>query len=174
MIKAAKKAISAVLGKQDCSDEQLHSVFCGVESLLNSRPLTYQSSDPKDNVPLTPNHFLYGQMGGSNALEVEEEGFQPQQRWRKVQQLISQVWSRWLKEFIPLLNRRPKWLSVVDSLKIGDVVMLLETGLPRGQWPLGRIVDTFPGKDGHSCVAKVLCAEKTIIRPIHMLVPLNV
>ena len=50
------------------TDEELITVSTGVESLLNSRPLTYQSSDPRDDVPLTPNHFLRGQMGGQWAF----------------------------------------------------------------------------------------------------------
>ena len=76
MVKAAKKAIYAVVGERDVNDEKLITVFTGVESLLNSRPLTYQSSDPRDSVPLTPNHFLHGQMGGQFAPEsVETTGY---------------------------------------------------------------------------------------------------
>ena len=69
MVKAAKKAIYAVVSDRDVTDEELITVFTGAESLLNSRPLTYQSSDPRDDVPLTPNHFLHGQMGGQFAAE---------------------------------------------------------------------------------------------------------
>ena len=64
MVKAAKKAIYAVVSDRDVTDEELITVLAGAESLLNSRPLTYQSSDPRDDVPLTPNHFLHGQLGG--------------------------------------------------------------------------------------------------------------
>lgn len=173
MVKAAKKAIYAVLSNSDVTDEELITVVAGAESLLNSRPLTYQSSNPRDNVPLTPNHFLYGQMSGQFAPEsVDTTRFNPRKRWRKVQDLISQVWSRWLKEYLPMLNTRPKWTEVVKDLKEGDVVLVLDPNLPRGQWPLGRIVETFPGRDGHTRVAKVQCGEKTVVRPIHKLVPL--
>ena len=90
MVKAAKKAIDAVVGERDVKDEELITVFTGVKSLLNSRPLTYQSSDPRDDVPLTPNHFLHGQMGGQFAPEcVETTPLHPRQRWRKVQDIIS-------------------------------------------------------------------------------------
>ena len=69
LVKAAKKAIYVVVGDRDVTDEELITVSTGVESLLNSRPLTYQRSDPRDDVPLTPNHFLHGQMGGQFAPE---------------------------------------------------------------------------------------------------------
>ena len=58
MVKAVKKAIYAVIGNADLTDEELMTVFTGAESLLNSQPLTYQSSDVRDILPLTPNHFF--------------------------------------------------------------------------------------------------------------------
>jgi len=95
MVKAAKKAIYAVLSSSDVTDEELITVVTGAESLLNSRPLTYQSANVKDDVPLTPNHFLYGQMGGQFAPEsIDTTRFNPRKRLRKVQELISRVWSR--------------------------------------------------------------------------------
>ena len=67
MIKSAKRAVYAVLGNGDIRDEELITALAGVESLINSRPLTYHTSDPKDATPLTPNHFLHGQIGGQGA-----------------------------------------------------------------------------------------------------------
>ena len=151
------------------------TVFSGAESLLNSRPLTYQSSDVRDIVPLTPNHFLYGQAGGQLAPEaIETTGFHPKQRWRKVQHLISLVWRRWMKEYLPTLIPRSKWLKVQGDLQVGDIVLVCQSDLPRGHWPLGRILEVYAGKDGHNRVAQVQLAEKTLMRPIHKLVPLNV
>ena len=72
IVKAAKKATYAVVRDRDVTDEELITVFAGVESLLNSRLLTYQSSDPQDSDPLTPNHFLHDQMGGQFAPESIE------------------------------------------------------------------------------------------------------
>ena len=173
MIKSAKHAIYAVLGNSDIRDEELITAFVAAEGLLNSRLLTYQSSDPKDITPLTPNHFLHGQVGGEVAPEsVDCTTFNLRNRWRRVQQLLNQVWSRWLKEYLPTLNRRPKWTEIVKNMKEGDVVLALENNLPRGRWPLGRIIETYPGKDGHTRVAKVQCGDRTLIRPIHKLVPL--
>ena len=43
------------------------------KSLLNSRPLTYQTGNIDDDVPLTPNHFLHGQMGGRLAPETVDQ-----------------------------------------------------------------------------------------------------
>ena len=84
-------------------------MFTGLESLLNFRPLAYQSLDRREDVPLTPYHFLHGQMGGKFAPEsVKTTTFHLRQKWRKVQGIIPRVWRRWLKECIPALNSRPK------------------------------------------------------------------
>ena len=65
MIKAAKRAISAILQDAHVTDKELQTCFTEVESLLNSRPLTTTSDDPNDEPVLTPNHFIIGQMGGA-------------------------------------------------------------------------------------------------------------
>ena len=140
-----------------------------------SRPLTYQSSDPQEDVPLTPNHFLQGQMEGQFVPDsVETTPLHLRQRWRKVQGIISGVWRRWLKECIPALNSRPKWTSEFRDLKVGDVVLVIQPDTPRGRWPLGRIAQVYPGRDGHTRVAKVACGVKTVVRRINKLIPLGI
>ena len=173
LIKAAKKAISAVVHKADITDEELLTVFTGVEALLNSRPLTYQTSDVHDDVPLTPNHFLHGQAGGQYAVEaVDSFSFNPKRRWRRIQELIRHVWHRWLKEWLPLLNQRRKWLLPQKNLQVGDVVVVVDTGSARGNWPLGRVVEVFPGGDGNVRVVKLQVGKNILTRPITKLCPL--
>ena len=88
MVKSAKKAIKAILGQADINDEEFMTTIIGAEGLINSRPLTYQSACHIDDVPLTPNHFLHGQIGGNFApTSVDETQFSPPKRWRYVQEL---------------------------------------------------------------------------------------
>ena len=84
------------------------------------------------------------------------------------------MWRRWLKECVPALNSRPKWTSEFRDLKVGDVVIVVQPDTPRGRWPLGRIVGVYPGRDGHTRVAKVACGVKTLVRPITKLIPLEI
>ena len=65
------------------------------------------------------------------------------------------------------LRSRPKWTSEVQDLKVGHVVLVIQPDAPRGRWPLGRIVEVYPGRDGHTRVAKVVCGVETVVRPIH-------
>ena len=174
MIKAAKKAIRAILRNADVNDEELMTAFVGVEALLNSRPLTYQSADPRDATPLTPNHFLHGQMGGVSAPEsVDEVEFSPRNRLRRVQELISQFWKRWMREWLPLLNARQKWTEAKPDLKIGDIVLAISPDCPRAYWPLGRVLEVFPGQDGHVRVAKIQIGQNAVMRPVSKCVLLD-
>ena len=93
MIKSAKRAITAILNNDDVKDEELMTAFYGAEALINLRPLTYQSANVKDSVPLTPNHFLHGQVGGQFAPEVTDKvAYDPKRRWRRVQELVRHLW----------------------------------------------------------------------------------
>ena len=175
MIKAAKRAIYAILGNADTTDEELMTSFTGAEALINSRPLTYQSADPKDDTPLTPNHFLHGQIGGQFAPgSVDDMAYHPQRRWRRVQELVKHFWYRWVKEWLPSLNSRKKWLHPQRDLEVGNVVLVLSTDSPRGHWPLGRITEIHPGRDGHVRVAKVQVGKNVLTRPISKLCPLEI
>ena len=53
MIKSAKRAIAAVLGGAEVNDNELETIFIGVGSLLNSRPLTTVSNDSNDSKPFS-------------------------------------------------------------------------------------------------------------------------
>ena len=110
MIKAAKRAVSSILGNADISDDELHTAFTAAESLLNARPLTYQNADIKDVIPLTPNHFLFRQVGGEFAPEsVKTADYHPKKRWRRIQELVRHFWKRWIHKWLPSLSPRRKW-----------------------------------------------------------------
>ena len=78
LIKAAKRSRVDidVLNNADLTDEELLTAMVGAEGLMNSRPITYPNVD--DPEPLTPNHFLFNQVGGQFALEsIDTELYNP-------------------------------------------------------------------------------------------------
>ena len=174
MIKAAKRAIFAIMNNADVNDEELLTTFTGAESLINSRPLTYQSINPEDDIPLTPNHFLQGQIGGKFAPEVDEEvSGKPKKRWRRIQELTRQFWHRWMCEWVPSLSSRKKRYRSQKKLQIGDIVLLVSSENPQAHWPLGRVIELYPGKDGYVHSVKLLVGDKQFVRPIVKLCPLE-
>ena len=75
--------------------------MCEAESIVNSRPLTKVSDDPKDAEALTPNHLLLLRAGPSlpPGIFTKEERY-GRRRWRQVQYMAEIFWSRWLKEYL--------------------------------------------------------------------------
>ena len=150
MIKAAKRAIYGILSKADITDEELSTAFTGAEDLISSRPLTYQTADIKDDIPLTPNHFLYGLAGTEFSPDsADAECYNLKKRWRRMQELVKHFWGRWMKEWLPGLNKRYKWFKKEKDFKVGDVVLILSTESKQGKSILGTTSDVFPGKDNH-------------------------
>ena len=98
MIKATKKAIYAILGAADITHDKLLNAVVGADGLINFRPLTHQTDDPTDLIPLTPNSFLHCQLGGRFAPDsVDSEAFNPRRRWRQVKEIVRYFWHRLLR-----------------------------------------------------------------------------
>lgn len=167
MVKSAKKAIYAVLSNTEITDEELVTAITGAEGLINSRPITYQSANPSDDIVLTPNHFLIGQLGGQLAPQIPDtDCYDIRKRWRFVQELLRHFWKRWLKEYLPTLGTRSKWFHRSRDFKVDDVVLLVDPEIPRGHWPLGKIVKVYSGQDGHVRVVDLKIGETVLRRPI--------
>ena len=58
LIRATRRVLTAIVGKNVLDDERLRTVFCEIEGILNNRPITRNSDDHNDDEPLTPNHYF--------------------------------------------------------------------------------------------------------------------
>ncbi|XP_074641239.1 uncharacterized protein LOC141898989 [Tubulanus polymorphus] len=135
MIRSSKRAIKAVIGTADVTDEELLTVITGAESLLNSRPLIAPGSNVNEEPMLTPNHFMIGRLGGPVTPDsVDYTPFSLRSRWRFCQDLLKQYWVKWLDEIVKCLADRKKWSHERANMKAGDVVLLVDPSLPRRDW----------------------------------------
>jgi len=156
--------------EQSVDDESLSTMFCLVESVINSRPLTTVSSDHKDLEPLTPNHLLL--LRGDPVLppgEFVKQDLYSCRCWRQVQYLADIFWRRWTREYLPTLQLRQKWRHPVKNLEAGDVVIVADDNAPRNLWHLGRVTETYPSSDGFVRTVKVTTRTSTLLRPVHKL-----
>lgn len=144
MIKSSQRAVYAALKDTDINDEELQTNFIGVESLMNSRPLTTLSDHPNDKPVLTPTHFLIGQMGSDFIPEsVDSTAFNPRNTGGM---------SKNHSTCVGMLDERitiPHWLlseAVLSykNLKIGDVIMVIDACAARRDWKVGHVEHTYP------------------------------
>ncbi|XP_069993531.1 uncharacterized protein [Penaeus vannamei] len=141
------------------------SHFGGVEAIINGRPLT-RVTDPDGPQPLTPNMLLTLKGAGGPITDTDHSDVYVRRRWRQFQYLADLFWKRWTKEYLPLLQERQKWTTRQRNLKVGDIVLSLDNKLPRGSWPLGRVLEVISDADGHVRSARLKTASGEYLRPI--------
>lgn len=167
MIRIVRKILSSILRQQTLDDDGLHTVFCEAEAILNDRPLTKLSDDPNDLESLTPNHLLL--LKGKPALPpglFKPHDLYVRRRWRQVQYISDLFWKRWVREYLPLLQERQRWNDKKRSLKTGDIVVVMDASAPRGSWPLARVLEVFPDKQGLVRSVKLQTKSNIIERPV--------
>ena len=174
LIRTSRKVLLGLLGN-NCrlSDEGLQTLLCEVERIINSRPLTKVSDDINDSAPLTPNHLLLLAECPSVPPGVFTETDVYKRRWRCVQHFANEFWRQWLKQYLPELHKRSKWLQPKRNFIVGDLVLVTEENTPRGVWPLGLITETFESKDGLVRSVKVKTRSSYLQRPVTKLVLLE-
>ena len=151
--------------------EALHTLLCEIESVLNSRPLTYVATNDGSIEPISPNHLLLLRAAVKPLPGVFDasESFS-RRRWRYIQYLADQFWLKWKREYLPTLQSRQKWRYDQRNLKVGDIVLLVDADSPRGAWPLARIDEVRASQDGRVRKAVVKTGASKYLRPIHKMV----
>ena len=167
LISSVKRALRVTTGRRLVNEEVLQTVLTEVEHMLNSRPITYVSSNAGEAVALTPNHILLGRDCPSLPPGVfSSEGLCMKRRWRHSQQIADHFWRRWTREYLPTLIRRQKWTKETRGIRTGDVVLVAENTAPRGHWPLARVTKVFPGSDGRVRSVELRTQSGTYVRPV--------
>ncbi|KAK3701588.1 hypothetical protein QZH41_000086 [Actinostola sp. cb2023] len=170
MIRTTRKVLDAILTEQVLDDEGLPTLLCEVEAIINGRPLTKVSDDPKDVEALTANHLLLLRDGPQLSPGIfAKENVYCKRRWKQVQYLADVFWRRWTKEYLPALQERSKWRQINKNLAVGDIVLVVDVNSPRAFWPIGRVQKVF--KDVHGLVRQAIVKTKgsTLTRPISKL-----
>ena len=175
-IRSVRSILSNLMNHHgDCvDDESFRTFLCEAECIVNSRPLTYDNiGDPQSPIPISPITLLTGK----SQLVLPPPGnftssttMYCRQRWRRVQHLANEFWTRWRKEYLSTLQERRKWPSIRRNLSVGDVVLLKDGELFRNDWNMGIVLSTKQSADGlvRSCTLKT--KSGTLERPIHKLV----
>ncbi|XP_064629285.1 uncharacterized protein LOC135488574 [Lineus longissimus] len=170
LVKSVKGTLKAILGEALVTEEVLFNAMIEAERIVNSRPLCKVSDDPQDDQALSPSHFLCPR----GILSVPPGDFDEREKyrskWKHAQILAGHFWDRWLREYLPMLMERRKWREKVQNVCFGDLVMMAEDNLPKGEWPMARVVRTFPGDDGCVRVVEVKAKNGNLyVRPISKL-----
>ena len=83
-------------GEKKLDDFKLAMLYTEIERILNDRPITDVSTDPKDLSALTPNMLLNGVEEAFLPADVCSKVDLYRRSWRKGQIIANQFWSRCL------------------------------------------------------------------------------
>ncbi|XP_035231261.1 uncharacterized protein LOC118203121 [Stegodyphus dumicola] len=140
--------LKRTIGETKLTFEELTTLLTQTEAVLNSRPLSKTNHNDVGNLDaLTPSHFLTGDV----LTSIPEQDFSN----------------------IPKPTLLKPW-ELLQQMKQGDIVLIKEDNMPPGVWPLGRIAEIHPGKDGNVRVVtvKTVHGYGYFKRPIVKLLPL--
>ncbi|XP_066268539.1 uncharacterized protein [Branchiostoma lanceolatum] len=172
-IRTVRQVLYAVSKGHQLDDEGLGTLFCEVEYIINSRPITTANMEANDLEPLTPNHLLTLKSKTDLPPNLTEKGDQyARRRWKQTQYIADLFWKRWVKEYLPTLQGRQKWGKQRRNFTVGDLVLLKDENNPRGQWPMGKVVEVVRGSEGLVRHVKVKTQHNILERPIDKLCPI--
>ena len=146
------EASLSTMGPKKLNRDDLYTLFQEASAIINNTPMWEVSSDPNEPFPLTPAMLLTLKYQGNppplDSLTEKNIQAYGRRRYRRVQYLADQFWSRWRQEYLHSLQPRPKWTQIHQSLTPGHIVIMKDRNLKRNNWPMARISDVKLSSDG--------------------------
>ena len=155
MVRSVKLALKKCIGARLITREELTTLLSEIENIVNSRPLTQVSDGIDDQRPITPNDFLTGRNSypEDSSLQI---------KYGVKVKALSKFWKIWSTDYLRNLPKLVPQFKDQGTLIIGSLVPVQDENLPKVEWPVGRVLETYPGPDGLIRSVKVKTARKTI------------
>ncbi|GFS93154.1 putative RNA-directed DNA polymerase from transposon X-element [Trichonephila clavipes] len=144
LVRVLKELLRRTLGNAILTTEELQTVLCDCESVINSRPLPYLSENSDDIVTLSPAMFLVENCN----LDVPDIDY---------------------RDTVNLRKRGP-----LSEVRLGEIVLIGDDIKKRMHWPLAKVIRLIPGKDGKIRTVELKTRTGTMLRPIQRDYPLEV
>ena len=185
-----KWCLKKVIGRATLTYDELLTVITEIEANLNSRPLTYISSEDLEE-PLTPAHLLTGRrltvlpdpfmQDDDDNYDAPTSHEEITRRVRHVSLTKSKFWKRWKDEYLTGLRGSHHLMQVPGSngkfVAISDLALVNDEKQPRLLWRMGKVEDLIKGEDNiiRGAVVRVQSGGGTTIlrRPVQKLYPLE-
>ncbi|GFW05643.1 putative RNA-directed DNA polymerase from transposon X-element [Trichonephila clavipes] len=137
------------LGNAFLTTEELQTVLCDCESVINSRPLTYLSENSDDLAPLSPAMFLVE----NRNLDVPDIDY---------------------RDAVNLRKRNKNKKGPLSELRLGEIVLIGDDIKKRMHWPLAKVIRPIPGKYGKIRTVELKDRSGTMLRPLQRVYPSEV
>lgn len=151
----------------------MSTVLCDCEAIINSRPLTYLTEESGEVTAITPAMFIQDirEEGVPDLDQIDRSHLAKHLRYQ--QRLKEELRRCFRIQYLGQLSQRNRRRLTPATFSIGDVVLIASDMKKRIDWPMARIKELYPGKDGHIRVVRLKTAGGELIRPIQKLIPLE-
>ena len=176
MICRVLDAMFTELGLSQLTHKLLVTLMAEVVAIVNARPIAALPSDVDDPQPLSPAMLLTMKTHPARPPpgQFMRTDIYAHHRWRRVQFLAEQFWTRWRRKYLQSLQLRQKWTETRRDLCVGDIVLVRDKSQHCNDWPLGRVSEALRSDDGRVRKVKVNVVRdgerKIYLRPIKELV----
>ena len=119
---------------------------------------------------LTPSHFILGCNPNSKSsidivpCNISAKDLNEREILKNAK--LDHFWKIWSTNYITNLPNVVKGFTQKCKLAKGDLVLIKEDNVPRLKWPIGVVVDMFPGHDGIVRSIRVRTKKGELTRPI--------
>lgn len=188
-----KRCLRKTIGREKLTLDELTTAVIEVEAIVNSRPLTYVSTEDVEE-PVTPSHLIAGRRlmslsDGPYNRDIDDDAIVEHSTLTKrmihLSKVLDHFWKRWTKEYLLELREAHRLAPnqgrncTTQQISVGDIVLVQDEDRPRGFWRLARVEGLIKGSDGqvrgasvrlHSSGKQHACLQ----RPIQRLYPLEI
>lgn len=189
-----KRALSKGIFPKIAPLNSLRTCMQEISTVINSRPITYDKSNPNDPLPLCPLNFLQPlrkiqPIPFPDVDNIDDPNYNPLppsdpshllNLWSKLCCASKHFWSQWKNDYLSLLRERYEKITPKKQRKpnIGDLVLVADQNQPQSNWTVGIISEVFKNYYNQPDKAKVrivsaLGKGRFIERSVHHLLPLE-
>ena len=194
LVGLVKRAIKKTLWRATISDDQLHTLICMIEGILNNRPLLSISGDNiEDYKTLCPADFIAPgsqlNLPPSDMEKQQDPDYHPNPKaekeltslYSRIQKKLDNFWKIWNTHYLQQLREthmhshsfKRKKGQVTREPQVGEVTLIKDVS-PRATWKLGRIEKVYHGEDGAVRFAQIKFPSGNVTRRgVQDLVPLE-
>lgn len=185
MVRSVKRSLKKSIGQSSLNHDELVTILVEVESVINSRPLTYVFDDSEGiSYTLSPSHLIYGRkvanipnIGHFETINTSESLSRCAKRH---QTLLRNFTNQWRRQYLLSLREAHSSTtrsSKVKPVKVGDVVILRDELTKRAFWKLGIVKELLTGKDdiARAAIVRTVNSERSQLlrRSVKHLIPLE-
>ena len=144
-----KPILIKMIGKMTLTVKDFVVVLAKAERCINCRPYCSISSSSNDPLPLTPQHFIIGDLSMQlpNLLMRPEDVISVAKKeeiidsWNKRQALYQKFWEEWQQQYVAALISRDKWNRETRAMGVGELVLVHTPRQKQHMYPMGVVIE---------------------------------